>query len=389
MSFLKPMGKGPGYLKAGFLGFASAGKTYTAVELALGTRALMKQTGPIAMFDTEGGSDYIAKRIREETGQDLVGVKSRSLDDLIGVAREAETMASVLIVDSVTHIWREVCDAYLEKKNRKLLESRRPKQFGLQFEDWGPIKGAWAKWTDLFLNARLHIIICGRAGYEYDQVENDRGKKELVKTGTKMKVENEFGFEPSLLIEMDRAEERGQQVNRATILKDRFDLINGKSCDNPRFEFFKPHVSSLVPGAHTEIDVSVKTDVDVDEQGRDPWAREKRQREILCEEIQGEMIRRWPTQSAGDKKDKAEAIERVFSTRSWTKVEGLHSDVLTKGLARLRAESATPGVVDPAVKAEEDEALNVFGAAAAAVVARDRMAKAAAEKATREVGEEG
>jgi hypothetical protein len=53
-----------GHLKAGFLGFAKSGKTHTAVELALGTRDFLKLTGPIAMFDTERGSEYWAPRVR-------------------------------------------------------------------------------------------------------------------------------------------------------------------------------------------------------------------------------------------------------------------------------------------------------------------------------------
>jgi hypothetical protein len=46
--------------------------------------------------------------------------------------------------------------------------------------------------------------LCGRAGYEYDHEENEDGGKDLIKIGTKMKAEGEFGFEPSLVIEMER-----------------------------------------------------------------------------------------------------------------------------------------------------------------------------------------
>ena len=118
MNLLQKLGTGQGYLKAGFLGFPKAGKTYTAVELAIGTRALMSETGPIAMFDTEGGSEYIHLKVQQATGMDLIGVRSRAFDDLIAAGQECQKEGvSVLVVDSVTHVWRELCDAYLQKVN--------------------------------------------------------------------------------------------------------------------------------------------------------------------------------------------------------------------------------------------------------------------------------
>ena len=142
MSMLQPLGGGQGYLKAGFLGFGGGGKTYTAALLAIGTRKFFQLDGPIAMFDSEGGSEYIAPLVQKETGQPIVGVKSRSLDDLIKVGREAEVGGvSVLIVDSMTHVWREVCAAYLKQVNegRKRRADRNRISFSpqtrLEFQD--------------------------------------------------------------------------------------------------------------------------------------------------------------------------------------------------------------------------------------------------------------
>ena len=46
----------PGFLKGGFLGETSSGKTTTAMMLAIAVRRHFKLDGPISMFDTEGGS---------------------------------------------------------------------------------------------------------------------------------------------------------------------------------------------------------------------------------------------------------------------------------------------------------------------------------------------
>ena len=78
------------------------------------------------------------------------------------------------------------------------------KRTRLQFDDWGYLKGEWRKFTDLFINSNLHIILCGRAGYEYDYFEDEAGKKQLEKTDIKMKAEGEMGYEPSLLVLMER-----------------------------------------------------------------------------------------------------------------------------------------------------------------------------------------
>lgn len=343
MGLLQTLGQGQGYLKAGLMGFSGSGKTYTAVLLATGTRAFFGLDGPIAMFDTESGSEYVASKIKLDTGKELLGIKARSLDDLMTVGTEClKDGVSVLIVDSVTHIWRELTDAYLKQVNENRARMNLRPRKALEFQDWNGIKQVWNKWTDFYLNTALHIVICGRAGFEWEhEVNEETGKKELMKVGVKMKVEGEFGFEPSLLIEMEREQEKdsdgGFHVHhRATVLKDRFSIIDGATCLEPTFEFFKPHVSLLTPGAHHPIDMTVKTDTGVSDDGDTEWARERKTRVILCEEIQGEIVHAIPGLSAEEKRMKADLLHTTFGTRSWTAVESMASDRLRVGLSAIR-----------------------------------------------------
>lgn len=356
MSLIEALDTGQGYLKAGFLGFQKSGKTWTSAILACGVKNHLKLDGPIVMFDTEGGSGYIAGLVQEKTGTRLAGKRSRSFDELLAVAHEAEHAgASVFIADSMTHVWRELCAAHLKGIN----EVRRSKGQGprtrLEFQDWNPIKEKWARWTDWYLNSKMHVVICGRAGYEYDMEEREDGSgKDLVKTGIKMKTEGEFGFEPSLLIEMERVQLLGDKttlVHRATVIGDRFGAMDAAQADNPDFSFFLPHVSRLTPGAHAPIDVAVKSDPGIGEDGDAEWGRERKARVILCEEIQGELLRAWPGQTAAEKKAKVEAIERAFGTRSWTAVESLNSETLRVGLETMReivAAATTKGAPEAA-----------------------------------------
>ncbi len=347
MSLLKPLGQGQGYLKAGVQGFAGSGKTFTATDIAVGLRSFMKLDGPIAFFDTEGGAEYVAQKVKKETGLDLVGLRSHAFQDLITVTQEAEKGGiSVLIVDSISHVWNELQKSHIARVNENLKRRNRSPRFNLEFQDWGPIKTKWAEWTTVFLNSKLHIIFCGRAAFTYDhEVNEDTGKKDLVKTGTKMRAENEFGYEPSLLIEMEGVKEKnkkGMVTHRATVLKDRFDVFNGEQFDNPTFKTFLPHIEKLSPGAHAPIDTSIKTEPLIDEEGHD----DRRRRTILLEEIQAEIVELHPSQSADDKKAKAALVFEVFNTKSWTAVESMSAERLKDGLTRIRNKSGAAPTQD-------------------------------------------
>lgn len=344
MSLLQPA-TGGSYLKAGFLGFTGSGKTHTAVELALGAREFFKLEGPLAMFDTEKGSDYWAERIRARSGKELLVVKSRSLADLLTTGRECVQLGvSILIVDSITHVWREVCDAYLQQRMAKHREQRRRNiSDKLEFQDWGRIKNVWAQWPDWYLNSPVHVIVCGRAGWDYDMQKDEDGKNELIKSGIKMKVEGEFGFEPSLLVEMQRefaTDKHGQvtdsrsQVNRAIILKDRYSLIDGRMCDDPTFDFFRPHVELLRPSEHSTIDNHKSTEFSLDGEGRADWEREKEAREIAAEKVTSAFrLADLDGQSVDAKKARTEAMREYWGTTSWKELsERLSSAEIMRGL---------------------------------------------------------
>lgn len=100
----------------------------------------------------------------------------------------------------MTHFWKELTESYAR---RKAADLKRP-FYRLQLHDWGYLKGeqGWGRFADLFVNSNLHIILCGRAGYEFDLTLDDEGHKQLEKTGIKMKAESDFGYEPSLLVWM-------------------------------------------------------------------------------------------------------------------------------------------------------------------------------------------
>lgn len=339
MALFKPAVTTSAYLKAGVFGFAGAGKTRTATEIAIGLVLMMKRLGlkegerPVYFLDTETGSDFVEPRIRAE-GIGLFTAKTRAFVDLMTAVKEAESGGSILIVDSITHFWREFTDAYQKKKNRRRLE----------FQDWGVLKGEWGRFTDLYINSSCHIILCGRAGheYEYEQIgETDR--KELVKSGVKMKAESEMGYEPSLLLLLEREMDLDtKRVNRiAHVLKERYGVIDGKSFFDPKtggptFDHFLPHIERLnLGGAQLGVDTSRSSEEMFADDGSTRWQHERKQKEIALDEIREEIAKMHPGQTAAEKTEKGNLLEMAFGTRSWTKVEAMGLEQVKTGRGRI------------------------------------------------------
>ena len=354
MGLLKEATNQMAFFKCGMFGNPGSGKTYTASLLAIGIcKAINNEK--VAYFDTETGSDFMLPKLRAEGLKPFV-LKSRAFTDLVNVIKECQkSNVGVLIIDSITHVWRDLCESYKKKLNRRKL----------QFQDWDTVKNEWQKYTDLFVNSGVHIIVCGRAGYEYDYDMNEDGTKDLIKTGTKMKVESEFGFEPSLMIEMERvtpekdevaelqemsnvAEKRKKKqllrpkigskwIHRAHVLKDRSDTLNGESFDYPTFENFRPHFEFLnIGGEHFGVDTSRNSQDRFDQDGSTQWKRERTRAQIALEEIKAEIDKVMPSSSANEKKAKINISKHVFGTASGTALEGMEYGMLEKGLARIR-----------------------------------------------------
>jgi len=326
---------GTAYAKIGIFGFAGSGKTRTSFEIALGLAAKSKKKA-IAFFDTEKGSDFMIP-LANKAGVELFTHKGKSFKDMLQFLKEVQAEGiEVVIIDSISHVWRDLCDSYLKTKGRKYFTMM----------DWGILKGQWKDYTDAYINTPIHILMLGRAGNEYETNTNDdTGKQEMVKSGTKMKVEGETGFEPDLLIEMERIEQPTGIINRAWIVKDRTDTLNGKSIDNPKFASFKSFFDFLnIGGEHAGIPTQSDTTQIFD---RPDWSYEdrKKRKEIAIEGIQealtlGDMEGR----SADATKKRTELLIKHFGGSGKTFIENLKMEDLESGLLALRTDL---GLVKP------------------------------------------
>lgn len=336
MPLLKPATNQTAFLKTGFLGFEGSGKTRTAVELAVGLTKLVGGK-KIAFFDTEKGSDFHIERMKTE-GLELFVVKSKSFKDLCDTIREAEREGySYLIIDSITHVWRELVSSYLRTQTKRK---------NLVMRDWGILKEDWAQFTDLYVNSKLHISMLGRAGYEYDMDEDEDGKQEIRKSGTKMKVETETGYEPDLLIEMEKVRvsevKRDKKakgfVNRATILKDRTDTMNGKSFDFPKFETFAPVIKFLNLGGEHQGNNPERNSDDMFGRPDRSYSELQKRKGIAIERLQDTLVLAGLTGTAKETQMKrTQALVEFFGGAGQIHIENLTLEQIEEGTLKLKA----------------------------------------------------
>ncbi len=321
------------FLKLGFYGGNGSGKTYTSSLVAIGLSKMIKSKKPVFFLDSETGSDYVLP-LFQKAGVKLQVAKSRAFSDLLDAVDIAEKEGSILIIDSVTHYWDELMESYKKKKNLTRLF----------IQHWTELKPTWREFSTKFVASNVHIVLCGRSGDVWADVADSDGVKELKKIGTKMRVEKELGYEPSLLVEMEKVIEDdrpgGGWTHRAWIEKDRFDVMNFKHFDNPKFEDFLPHVQLLnIGGDHRALDV--------DRDSQDMFKNNKtgadyyKKREQTLEKIKNEINLLYPKQDADSKKERIVLTKDIFGTHSWSEICEMQLDDLMNGLTAIEKKNKT------------------------------------------------
>lgn len=305
------------FLKIGFFGNTGSGKTYTAAKVLSQFIAQYAKDSQLAMFDTEPSAGYVAPMVKKITGKELLAISSRSFSDLMDFTDLCIEKKYVALVDSITHPWRTLCTDYLiAKKSRVKSANGNTETVKLSLKDWGPLKEIWNQFSEKYVMSPIHFCICGREGDVWDTVTDEEGNEEVKKTGVKMKTENEFGYEPSLLVNMKY--EFNKHV--AFVPKDRFDVLTGETSDDkPDIEFFKPHINLLnIGGKPIEKSEGKK----IFNTGTGPnWETIKQRRAAELENIKDDITLIYPGRTNEEQKAKIELLRKVFNTSSWTDLE--------------------------------------------------------------------
>jgi|GEM_PF-1695284 len=240
-------------LKMGLYGPAGSGKTMTALLIGEGLAQLTRKR--IAFVDTEHGTDFYSQTVKTRaihpTAFDFDALYTRSLTETLAELRKLkETEYSVIIIDSITHMWEAAMAAYAGKLT---------KVGTIPFHAWGKIKKPYKDLMGFLLSSPMHFVICGRQKNLY---EEDEETEELKQVGTTMRAEGETPYEPHILVRMEamrpsRANEIAPVVAFAE--KDRTGVLAGRSFVNPTFETLCKPVLPLLGGRQAKLPTGDET----------------------------------------------------------------------------------------------------------------------------------
>lgn len=181
--------------------------------------------------------------------------------------------------------------------------------------------------------------------------DEESGQLSPVKGGIKMAAERETAFETDLYALLEIQQDVTQKPKRiwrsATIFKDRSSMLDGKTlnyegfdsggheCLGPDFQDFLPSIKAMLcdPFKAPETESTPASSLVDDVSKTHDWIQRK---EIALEEIKATLTSEWPGQTAAEKKNKVDALDSCFGTKSWKKVETLSPDDLEDGLSKLR-----------------------------------------------------
>lgn len=348
--FASELVAGKKFVKAAFSGFAGGGKSRTASEFVIGAYHALGCTKPAMIIDNENGSRFLVPLFRNAGIKALLKQTTSLEDVLAAIDFLNKGEIDFLFADSLTKVWYRYIRDYLAK-NRKVF---------MGLDDWGKVLPKWQEsFSDVFVAAQGSIVFTGRGGFEYtkedDEYDEETGRKKkggYVKSGVKMKMAGETPFEPDLNVWMEREEEitsSGIRVWReALIMKDRSGLIDGKTFVNPTFADFQPFIGYIVDEPTGAVAGETYSRNLAPGENYDSYAR-KTSKQIALEEIQEEIVKLHPGQTKDDKTSKANLLEELFSTRSWTAVENLSLEKLTEARSALWIKSRGHAYgIDPA-----------------------------------------
>lgn len=255
-------------LKVGLYGLAGSGKTMTALMCAEGLAKLTKKR--VAFVDTERGTDFYCQAEKSRNVHpeafDFDALYTKSITEIMEAVKSLDSATySVVVIDSITHVWEAARLAYAGKET---------KIGTIPFHAWAKIKKPYKELVAFLLSSPLHVFFCGRQGNEFAE---DEESGETKKVGIKMKAEGETPYEPHILIHMEsvRDMKNGTATITAFAEKDRTGVLAGRVIQNPNFD------SLVKPLLHLLGDkqAKVQTDDEVGQVDAERFADEDAKRE--------------------------------------------------------------------------------------------------------------
>jgi hypothetical protein len=201
-------------------GPSGSGKTYTALSIGTG---LLPEGGTLGVIDTERGSASKYAGLFTFKTMKLPSFEPQALIRALAVA--AARGIDVVVIDSLTHFWSGRGGA-LAQVDQKTKASTSKNAFTTGWKDVSPLL---LDMLDAILSYPGHVICTMRVKTEWVIQENDRGKKEPTKVGTKLDQRDGIDYEFDLVGALN-------QDHVMTVDKSRYPTIEvGSAHDKPDF----------------------------------------------------------------------------------------------------------------------------------------------------------
>lgn len=208
-------------------GPSGSGKTFTALTIAvqLGER--------VAVIDTEHGSASKYADLFEFDTLTLDRYSPQILIEALGAAAAAGY--DVAIVDSLSHFWMGT-DGMLEQVDKAAKRSG-----GHGMSGWKEMRPVERQMVEALLAFPGHVICTLRVKTDWVEGENARGKKQMMKVGTKAEQREGLEYEFDLVASMDLS-------NELTVVKSRCPALSGEIVTKPGAQFAQTFKSWLDDG---------------------------------------------------------------------------------------------------------------------------------------------
>lgn len=224
------------YMKATFYGPQGSGKTFTSLLLA--ERLATFRGGRIAYVDTENGTKGARQRVPSRAihpeAFDFDVLHTRSLAQILEELRQLNPSThSVVVIDSISHLWDAAREAWEEKN---------PGRDDIPLRAWASIKRPYKALMRWVVESPFDVFVLGRQ-------KNIFGKDadgDLVNEGVGMRAEGETQYEPDWCFRMFNVGERGGESLPALFCeKDRFGVMQGRTYTAPTGELIVPLLQFL------------------------------------------------------------------------------------------------------------------------------------------------
>lgn len=181
------------------------GKTYSSLLLAYG---ITNDWSRIAVIDTENESASLYSHLGEFKSLPLE--PPFSPDRYIHAIKACEEQADVIIIDSITHVW---------KGQGGLLEYQNA--LGGKYQDWAKATPLYNAWLNAILRSKCHVITTCRKKQAFNMI-TEGNRTRVEKAGLEDEIRDGFEYEVTVALEIIN----DKHLARAS--KDRTGLFSGK-----------------------------------------------------------------------------------------------------------------------------------------------------------------